>query len=115
MILEGKIGEGAAVKSAPPRPGLTIDGQEFAASPTSLWMSHRRRGAELTRRQKRRVIPGERRSAARKGIHFSSPAVRVAVIGALRDEPDRPLRFPQSDSGQGPLCQPNLSQAASRP
>jgi len=41
MILEGKIGEGAAVKVGASKTGLTIDGQELRPPPTSLWMSHR--------------------------------------------------------------------------
>jgi ATP-dependent Clp protease ATP-binding subunit ClpB len=36
MILEGKIGEGAAVKVSASKTGLTIDGQEFAASADEL-------------------------------------------------------------------------------
>ena len=36
MILEGKVGDGAAVKVSASKTGLTINGQEFAASADEL-------------------------------------------------------------------------------
>ena len=36
MILEGKIGEGATVKVSASKTGLSINGQEFAASADEL-------------------------------------------------------------------------------
>jgi ATP-dependent Clp protease ATP-binding subunit ClpB len=36
LILEGKIGDGAEVKVSASKTGLTLDGQEFAASADEL-------------------------------------------------------------------------------
>jgi len=36
MILEGKVGEGAAVKVSATKTGLTINGQEFSAMADDL-------------------------------------------------------------------------------